>query len=243
MMKWIVALGVAVVLAAPALADNVGPGPMGYRMTNAVPLTWEDISSTGTRILAGIDDDVTYVPDIGFGFKFMGITYRDMTICSNGHVAVGQNYDYAYSNYTLPSTDAVPGTVYAFWDDLKNNRDADYYETRGTPGYRRFIVQWNNVDHYSSTTSGATFSATFFEATGYIGLQYHNMNFGDVGYNYGASATVGVQLDATSGLQWSYNTAAVTDGTSLLITPEPATLSLLALGGLGLLARRKRARA
>jgi hypothetical protein len=235
---------------APAsYAVVVGPGPYGYTITDEVPLVWEEISGTGTRILVNVDDSHVYVPNMGFAFPFMAGSFSDVSISSNGSLSLGQDAYLGLDNRPIPGPTGYSvdsNFIAVFQDDLMTTRDAVYYETRGAPGDRRLIVQWNLVNGYSSTPETATFSATLYEATGNIALQYPDAYFGSSSYNYGVSATVGIQEDPTSGLQWSYNQSVILNGTDLLISrtvvPEPLTLLGLVsgLGAIGAYIRRKR---
>jgi hypothetical protein len=113
-------------------------------------------------------------------------------------------------------------------------------------GSRRFIVQWNQVQGFSSEVA---FQAILFEASNNILFQYLDMDAGSESYNNDTSATVGIRntdghLNGQN-LQWSQNEAVLREGGAVLITPvaapEPASL-LLVGSGAALIARRFRRR-
>src|SRR5205809_4705742 len=57
--------------AVPARATTIGPDAFGYTATDQEPFSFVDISTTGTRVLAGSAEG-TYFASIGFTFKFYG---------------------------------------------------------------------------------------------------------------------------------------------------------------------------
>jgi uncharacterized repeat protein (TIGR01451 family) len=89
-----------------------------------------------------------------------------------------------------------------------------------------FVVEWNDNQHYSSSTSGVTFEAILYEGTNNIKFQYKDVDFGTVSgavggdnppYNNGGSATVGIENPTgIIGLQYSFNNAVITPGLAIL---------------------------
>ncbi len=141
-----------------------------------------------------------------------------------------------YTNENLATSDGPANlpSVAALWDDWDSDDSGSgiYYETRGTPGDRRFILQWHNLDGYDSSPSTVTFQTILFEGSNDILLQYRDVYSGN-SRNYGASATVGIRdrdghLNGEN-LQWSYNAGVISSREAILYrVPEPATLWLLA---------------
>jgi len=243
----LLALAAAVVAVAPAAqARNIGPDACGYTATDAVPYHWEDISSTGTATLRGSDDG-TASANLGFALNFYGTTYTRAYWSVNGLLTFGASST-DWANEALGTTDGPNNrpAVAVLWDDWDSDNLASgvYYETRGTPGNRRFILQWHDLDHYSSSPSNVTFQAVLFEGTNDILCQYRDVYAGDYLYNGGRSSTVGIRNAnghlTGECLQWSYNQDVIASGQAIHYTPEPATLSLLALGAVVPLLRRRR---
>ena len=244
----LLALVVLVALATTAQARNIGPDAYGCTATDAVPYVWEDISSTGTLTLHGTDMGSTSGQP-GFSFDFYGTTYSEVHWSINGLVMFGGGST-DWSNENLETSDG-PGNrpaVAALWDDWDSDAYGSgvYYETRGTPGDRRFILQWHDLDHYSSSPSNVTFQAILFEGTNHILCQYQDVYAGNSLYDGGQSSTVGIRNAnghlTGECLQWSYKQDVIGAGQAIHYTPEPATLSLLALGAaVPLLRRRRRA--
>jgi len=122
--------------------------------------------------------------------------------------------------------------IAALWDDWDSDDSGSgvYYQTRGLPGSRRFILQWHNLDGYSSSPSNVTFQTLLFEGSNDILMQYRDVYSGN-SRNNGGSATVGIRnmnghLNGEN-LQWSYNAGVISGGQAILYAvPEPAALSL-----------------
>ena len=58
-----------------------------------------------------------------------------------------------------------------------------------------------------------------YEATNEIKFQYADVDFGDPLFNNGASATVGINQDATTALQVSFNQPVIQNGQAILFSP------------------------
>ncbi|MCU0536307.1 MAG: PEP-CTERM sorting domain-containing protein [Hydrococcus sp. Prado102] len=232
-----------------ANAATIGADAFGYSATDEIDFIFEDISTTGTRVLAGVDDS-TATTSLGFNFNFYGTNYNNVFWNSNGLITFGNGtWMYGNSDLTTSSSVNLP-SIAAFWDDLQffnSGTDAVYYQTLGSPGKQRFIVQWNQAGGYYSSPSPVTFQAVLFEGTNDILLSYLDVDSED-GRAFGGSATVGIAdsngYSNGKNLQWSYNSAILrnnqsicvsTDGCrSVVSTPEPASLlALLAFGALG----------
>ncbi len=107
------------------------------------------------------------------------------------------------TNAALPvATPAL--SILPFWDDMDSDTGNVYWEVQGTAPNRIAIVEWYNRPHFSNIGS-ATFEVILYEGTNEIKYQYLDVDFGNASYNNGASATVGINKDATTALQYSFN--------------------------------------
>ncbi len=201
---------------------------VGYQAAE-VPFAFDEISSTGTRVLAGADDDFVGA-SIDFPFTFFGTSQTTIFISSNGLLSFGGgSADYANVDLTSQSTDVNVPTIAPLWDDwqtFQSGADAVYYQTLGDAPNRRFVVEWHVVDHYFSSPSSVTFQAVLFEGSNEIEFRYLDVVTGNANNN-GASAAVGIR--DTSGqsngrnLQWSFNQGVIRDGEAILFAPNPVS--------------------
>jgi hypothetical protein len=205
----------------------------GYYYDDMVPYSFEDISATGTAL--NMTDDVEVDIPIGFTFNYYCGAYTTVTVSDNGVLSFDSpSANIPYGNSCLPSSSANYTTLIApFWDDLDPTpADADvFYEVKGTAPNRRLIVQWNNISFWSSSAGRVTFQAILFEGIDKILFQYADVTFG-TGADGGASATIGIQKDDTTALQYSCDTASLTAGLAILFTPyaEMTSPSLSTIG-------------
>ncbi len=208
-------------------ATTVGPDAFGYTASDGVPFVWEDVSATGTRVLAG-EDDATFGPvNLGFTFNFYGTNYTSVCMSSNGILTFG-GCNNQYTNVDIANIGLHGGidvnipTIAVLWDDwqfFQSGADAVYYfQVVGTPGNRRLIVQWNIAYGYFSSPKSVTFQAILYENGSGIKLQYKNTDSGDF-RTAGGSATVAIR-DTSSEvsrrvLQWSVNTPVIASGKAI----------------------------
>jgi len=175
-------------------ASVIGPDSFGYRATNDIPFTFEDISGTGTRVLAGLDDGTTF-RNIGFNFSFYGTTYNQVGFSSNALMTFGgTNGNFSNQNFTGSLSVNLP-SIAPLWDDwqfFQGGTDAAYYQTLGAVGSRRFITQWNLAGGFASSPSLITIQAVLFEGSNDILLRYLDVDSGDF-RAFGGSSTVGIR--------------------------------------------------
>jgi hypothetical protein len=181
-------------------------GYFGCSLTMPVAsLPCPDIRTTGT-LLSLSDDSHQYVP-IGFTFDFYGTAYTNAGVQSNGSMTFTNAY-HGLSNVCAPDTSAVP-YVAAYWDDLYP--PSVRYQTVGTAPNRQFVAQWD-IMRYPSTPNRAVFTVVLEETTNDIQVCYLDAAYGSASYDGGLSATSGIHGSSTNYLQFSCNTASLTDG-------------------------------
>lgn len=202
--------------------ENIPPDPFGYRCDDTVTRPWID-----GRINTGITEDnqVVTIP-IGFTFYLYNTGYISVTVSSNGNlqfttaVPVGDNT-------CLPSPNM--GVMIApFWDDLyPPGGGGVYYTVTGTAPDRILTVEWRDLPHYPGSLSTVRFEVQLEEATGDIYFLYQDVDFGDPRWDWGASATVGIQFYEVS-LQYSCDEPALIPGLAIRIYIEPQLRGLAA---------------
>ncbi|MGB2693872.1 MAG: hypothetical protein WBD55_01650 [Dehalococcoidia bacterium] len=135
-----------------------------------------------------------------------------------------------------------------WFDDLDPGECGDvYYQTFGSAPNRTFVVEYSDVCHNDcfdcEPGEGITFEVILFEGSNDIKFQYMDAFFGVDGIikksalpkdgrsaagggtlqdnNNGNSATVGLDKDATVGLQYSHAQRVIDDELAVLFTTEP----------------------
>ncbi|MFA5794084.1 MAG: hypothetical protein WC980_03330 [Candidatus Brocadiia bacterium] len=147
------------------------------------------------------------------------------------------------ANQDIPSS-SYEYTIYPYWDDLVMGTDSWVgFRMDGTEPYRRLIITYYHMYHTmlaylegEEEERSVTFQVIIYESpNGVTSFTQGNdivFNYLDAKFEYweagtkleltsisrGASATIGIELDGTRYLKYSYNTALVNTGTSILFT-------------------------
>ncbi len=123
-------------------------------------------SAGGSGTHLDLSDDDTYVLALPFTFNYYGVAYNNITICSNGWIAVGTVSSYDYSNSGIPNSDGPPGMIAPFWDDLNPSTGGEvaYYLDNEN---HRVIVEWKDVPHFESSSEQETFEAILYDPAYY----------------------------------------------------------------------------
>jgi len=230
--------------------DPIGPvdgyycfdsGDINY--TRHPTYSWVEISSTGTVIPLtdnGNENDDSYVLSLPFNFMYHGISYNQVTVCSNGWLAFGsQGSQVNYRNFPIPTSIGPSAMVAPFWDDLRVNtsgttRRVYYYNDSVN---HRYIIEWYQVLQVGPGSPLETFEVILYDqdylptTNGDILFQYNNItnntNSSSTDNNY---ATVGIESPGqTTGIQYSYwNTypdgaLPLQNGLAILFTEDPGS--------------------
>lgn len=191
---------------------------------------WNEITD-GTR--HSLSDDSSVTIPIGFDFTFFGVTYSSVAVSSNGFLTFRSQGTTELSNVAIPNTSPPNALLAAFWDDLLPSGGGVYSKLEGTAPNRRLTVAWVNVSHYHLGGNGTvSFQVILREGSDDVVLQYQDVVFGSAGYDYGASATVGVEGDdGIDGTQYSHLQARLSDASALRFYPGPYNRVPVALAG------------
>lgn len=203
-------------------ATDVRPG---YAASTAAPPPFIDISTSGTALSIG-DDNATAIT-APFPLRFYGAESTSLCIGNNGGLVFGGGAcsTFPYGNRALPATNLTGASLLPYWDDLMATGTV-YHGAVGSAPNRQFVVAWHDKANYGDTGAsagqhGATFEVVFNESSDTLLFAYRTASFGGpaASYDNGASATVGLQKDASMANQFSYNTANLTDGMTISWTP------------------------
>ncbi len=212
-----------------------GPDNFGYTWIDSndpdgPEFVWNDISTTGTlvtnwiptSIYTGEDEGKAGPFDLGFDFKYYGISYNSIYFSSNGWLSFIDITDAAMTNDNIPSTDNPNGLIAPLWDDLDgSNGGSVYYKQEPN----MFIVEYKNWPGYSGGVGPFTFQVVLYKS-GKIMVYYQTIS------GSSNSATVGIEnQDGTDGLQVAYNASYLESNLALQFSAEPEWLTLDNLEG------------
>lgn len=135
-----------------------------------------DISGSGTPL--NLDDDGSANVTMPFRFNLFGTSADQLCINNNGFLLFDWSTScdgFHQSGGGVPNT-AVrsTGLIAPFWDDLFTGGNV-FYQVVGEAPNRKFIVQWNQKNHYDNGASdpgGVTFEVILEETTDNISFQY-----------------------------------------------------------------------
>lgn len=221
-------------LAGPLAALSRGPDGGGYQATDATVYSFVDVSAGGASMLAGTDD-ASAALTLPFAFTFYGQSYSMVCVSSNGamyFVPAGASCaalnDFANIDLALTTPNDWPA-LFPYWTDLTfqvPGAGSVFYQTVGTAGSRRFVVQWNDAMPAASP-SPVTFQAILLEGSNDILFQYKTVTLdsGNPASN-GAQATVGIRNAAGAAsnklIEWSFNAPVLRDGTAIRFASDGA---------------------
>ena len=177
--------------------------------------------------------------NLPFNFRFYGIDYTEITVSTNGWVALGNSDVQSFRNYPIPGAGGPSPMIAAFWDDLETTSSGDVF-TYFDSNNEFVIIEWSDM-RTNNYNSEETFQMILYNDSslpngdGNIKIQYKVFNNTSSGiWNsyppiHGGYSTIGIENHlANQGLQYSYYNqypaAAMQlgDETALYITTGPA---------------------
>ncbi len=192
-----------------------GPDTFGYvfrdsREPDGPAFEWVEIAppagGDGSILapLTGMDDAYFFPLDLPFPFNFYGAEYTQLAVASNGTLYFEDQY-LGFGNSQIPGVTGygVQRFIAHLWDDLMIRPGAVYYQDLGN----MLVIEFYQVSNCCTSPDSATWEVILFE-NGSILVQYQDVDVGD-GSSNGSSATVGIQGDPQTGLQYSYGMPAL----------------------------------
>jgi|GEM_PF-1344800 len=176
-----------------------------YAYDDQAAFNYIPINVTGTAL--NLTDDGEANITLPFPFTFYGVTSSNLRVGNNGGILFDATAGHlGITNAALPVADPALA-ILPFWDDLDDEQGNVYWEVQGTAPNRVAIVEWYNRTHFPGAVAAptVTFQVLLYEGTNEIKYQYLDVDFGNASYDNGASATVGINKDATTALQYSFN--------------------------------------
>jgi hypothetical protein len=219
----------------PVDKNGGGPDTFGYFWIDSdepggPTYAWNDVSATGTDIVASFTDDSFSGPyDMGMSFPYYGNTYNQIYVGSNGIIGFTSTTLNSLSNVAIP-TAATPNNFIAWmWDDL-NPADATsnphvYFDTTGG----KCTIQFTDVAEYLSGGGGKKITAqVILEPDGTITVNYQTI---EAGFDL-TSSTIGIENESgDDGLQVAFNSAYPHDALALKFFAPYQWLSIDKFGG------------
>lgn len=241
----------SIVAGNPGPDDPTGPCEYGYYAYDSFDLaysqkptySWVEIDPRdgGQGAVYTIQDDGSKVLNLPFTFRYYGVNYNQITICSNGWMSFGATDMVDFYNQYIPAALGPYAMVAGYWDDLKgmktgtdNQGNGIFNDMRLCYWYdaanNRYIVEWN--DAYNQYTidmmenaSLEKFQIILYPQTGRDGdivIQYHTVDNPGTTTNY---CTVGIedhrQLDGvtyTHGNQYPLTATTLQAGLAIKFT-------------------------
>ncbi len=196
------------------------------------------------------EDDATRVVTLPFTFRYYGQEFTQISVCSNGWIAMGadQVQQTGFRNWHIPAALGPEGMIAPFWDDLYrisyNGSYGRIYYDHDTANHR-FIIEWSRVRKYNGSSNPTlTFECILYEpgypvtptGDGEILFQYHTctntIDESDWWPTSNDYATVGIEnLDESDGVLYSYfnltspfipGASSMTSGKAILFTTQKA---------------------
>ncbi len=240
------------------VTDPTGPDEHGYYIydsgdifySNAPFFNWIEISAdqggpgSNTYLSddGNNDDDVTTLT-LPFNFRMYGINYRDISICSNGWIGMGDTPMRSFRNYHLPGAAGPSPMIAAFWDDLKTTYGGDVWHWYDTD-HHQYIIQWSELRTYYNDDV-ETFQVIlrdpqyYFTPTGDGEILIQYLEFNNTSQttssatNHGNYSTIGIEdhtaqvgIEYTFGNVYAPTAMALQDCTAILITTKGSTIRL-----------------
>ncbi len=241
--------------------DPLGPDDYGYVIYDwtdtsyqeAPVYQWIEIASTLGGMGTALDISDVYngsdegdqvganslaLVNLPFAFQFYGRLYDQITVCSNGFIALGETGNAEFRNFRLPGAMGPSPMIAAFWDDLATRSSSGIYSYFDRQN-RSFIIEWHNLINGKNGSSPETFQIILYDQNYYytskgdgpIKIQYHTFNNVDSqsGARHGNFCSIGIEdHTGTRGLEYTFNntypTAATPlgNGKAIYITNNPS---------------------
>ena len=135
--------------------------------------------------LTGADDAVEQV-SLSFAFPFLGATFTDIFVSTNGNLSLGADADNVFDPTATDLLNALAPTIAPFWSDMSLvSMGSVHFNDFGD----RAVFTWNQVGSFESEFAPFTFQAQLF-ADGSITFAYDGI--ADILANLGENLVIGM---------------------------------------------------
>lgn len=221
-----------------SVTDPLGPDSYGYVIYDMGDLDYDDCptyswigiapAEGGSGTALAITDayysgdegdqvgaDPLEVVVLPFSYKFYGVSYDRITVCSNGFIALGETGNAEFRNFRLPGAMGPNPMIAPFWDDLATTANSGIYKYYDAAQHY-LIIEWYNLVNGKNGASLETFQVILYDQTYYpsstgdgpILIQYKTFNNVDSqsAERHGNFCTIGIEdHTGTRGLEYSFN--------------------------------------
>ncbi len=224
-----------IVLGQPGAADPFGPDKYGYvcfdsgdeNWDMAPEYSWIEINPAinGRRFNGtvlnltdtGDNQDASIAINLPWNFQYYGLNYRQLTVCSNGWAAFGdQHFIGNFRNQHIAQALAPKAMLAVWWDNLKTIPNTSAIVTYNDRDGGRFIIEWSQMRRLVEAGEGAveTFQIILYDpqqfetvtGDGIITYQYNTVtNENLIAHNDIPYCTIGISSpDGLFGLEYTY---------------------------------------
>ena len=182
--------------------------------------TYTEITGGTVQGTIGNDDENFNAIDLGFTFTFNGVAYTQVSVNTNGFLAMGAA---VISSYTAISSGTSNEVVVALNRDLQGQAGSEIMtKTEGSSPNQVFIVQWKGYKKYGSTGTGDNynFQIRLYETSNNMQFVYGTMT------NNATAATPQLGLRGDSNLDFNNRTTTTDWTASIPGTLNTATMTL-----------------
>jgi hypothetical protein len=133
---------------------------------------WVAIDSTQSAnpgVSLDIATNQTVVVSLPFTFRYYGVEYDRISICSHGWVAMDSTNSTDPSNTAIPNVDGPPGMIAGIWDFLQPGivgQPADIYYFHDATNHR-FIIEYFRIGHLPTGLNPETFEIILYDPVYY----------------------------------------------------------------------------
>ena len=207
--------------------DPIGPDDYGYYCFDNTDVTyldhpsyeWITIDTQNWPYIQPADDAVITL-NLPFAVTYYGEEFQEVSVCDNGHIALGRSWWNAWHNTPIPAPQNAKAMIAPLWDDLKYSYSSSmgpriYYHYDEVNG--QYVLGYNNawdddISQYQTFEIIIRDNAFWPSVTGdnEILFQYYDIN-------NPYSATVGIgSPDMRDGIQYLFNNS-YTQGAANLV--------------------------
>jgi hypothetical protein len=153
---------------------------------------WAEIKGRGENLR--LEHEATVQRLLPFSVRYYGASYRALSICSNGWLALGSTTQRNWTNRRLPDGQTPHNMICPNWDDLDPDSlgGGIVWCCHDTTGHR-FIVEWDSVVYSDTAGARDKFQVLIYDSTFVTPTRDNEIVFQYQTANYYGSSTIGIE--------------------------------------------------